>query len=444
MLDHTITDLKTNGQAAPVPAGDPGRAPRIDHEHEMTVDLPPISTTGIVVITVALLLLFGSLFALGWIPHTRRLARADADAAEAVSAKTTVDVITPKTSAKVIDLNLPADVRPFQSTAVYARTSGYLKPLPPGIDIGARIKTGQLMAEITAPEVDADLEQARATFDQAKVAVTQATQDMEFNKATFERYQGFASTGGLTVQQLDERRQAYNTSSTALREAQASQAAAAAAVKRLEELQGFQRVTSPYDAVITSRQYNAGALISVSNNGPGQALFEIAETDTLRVFVNVPQSYATDIATGREASLTVNNFPGEQFTGNVARTAESIDLSTRTLRVEVDVPNENNRLLPGMYGRVKFHLERERPALIVPTGTLVFGPEGMRVALVENGRVRFQPVTLGRDFGAEVEVASGLSADAQVIMNPSESLLDGAEVSPRAPEPAKNGQEPRR
>lgn len=441
--DNDKTDPAANGDttAAAERITSDRPAPRHD-EHAMPIDLQPISGRGMAVIGLTLALLLGSLFVLGWVPHQRRLAQADTDAATAVSAKPVVDIITPKVADKVIDLNLPADVRAYQATAVYARSSGYLKPLPAGIDIGARVKAGQLMAEIAAPEVDADLDQARATLEQTKVSVVHATEDMEFNKATFERYQGFAATGGLTTQQLDERRQQYNTSSTALREAEASRAAAAAAVKRLEELKGYQQITAPYDGVITSRKYDAGALISISSNGPGQEMFQIAQTSTLRVFVNVPQSSATDIVTGREASLSVSNFPAELFTGTVARTAESIDPATRTLRVEIDVPNEGGRLLPGMYGQVRFHLVREHPSVVVPTGALVFSSEGMRVATAENGRIKFHPVTLGRDFGTEAEVVAGLAADAQVVMNPGEGLQDGTEVTPRAPQPAKPGQTP--
>jgi multidrug efflux pump subunit AcrA (membrane-fusion protein) len=253
-----------NGQPVEGPGTDGnGRAAHAD-EHVAAVDLPPVSGRAVVLIVAVVLVLFAALFLLGWMPHSRRQAEARADAAEAADARPVVNVTRPKSSDAAQELVLPGDVRADQSTAVFARTSGYLKPLPEGIDIGARVKAGHVIAEISAPEVDAELEQAKATLEQANVTVGRATNEFNFNKATFERYQGLSQTGGVTAQQLDERRSQLNIATSSLKAAQANVSAATAAVKKLAELQGFQKVVAPFDGTITTRNYDAGALVSAT------------------------------------------------------------------------------------------------------------------------------------------------------------------------------------
>lgn len=435
---HTKPDGHSNGEALAVDehAGDRASrsraAPHDDHG-AIPTDLPQVGALGVVLIAVVVLALFGGLFLLGWMPHKKQQAEARQEAKEAAETRPIVDVTRPRQSNAAVDLVLPGNVEANQATAIYARTNGYLKPLPPGIDIGAQVKAGQLIAEISAPEVDAELEQSKASLEQANVNVGRATNEYNFNKGTFERYEGLSKTGGVTQQQLDEKRAAFNIATSSLKAAQASVLAATAAVKRLTEMQGFQKVTAPFDGVITARNYDAGALISATTTGAGKELFRVEQVDTLRVSVSVPQGYATDVKPGQDADLLVRNYPGQAFKGKVARTAGAIDVGTRTLKVEVDVPNADHKLLKGMYAQVRFKIPRARPALLLPTSAFVFGTEGMRVTVLEGDKVHYRKVVVGRDFGSEAEVASGVSAEDQVVTNPGEHLIDGMEVAVNQP-----------
>lgn len=430
----------TNGQ--PPTDGRPtdgdGRADRAAHggdggEHPIPADLPPVGRGAILVIGLVVLVLFAGLFLLGWGPHSRRQAEAAADAREAAGAKPVVTVVAPKRTTAPVELELPADVQALQSTALFARTNGYLRTL--SADLGDDVKAGQVLAEIAAPEVDAELEQSRAALQQAQVTVGRATNEFNFNRSTFDRYAGLSQTGGVTQQQLDERRSAFNIATSSLKAAQANVAAAEAQVKRLTELQGFQRVVAPFDGTVTARNYDVGALISSAAATPGRELFRLDRTDTLRVFASVPQGYAGVVRKGTEAELLVRNAGGRPVKGAVARTSGAIDPATRTLRVEVHVPNADRRLLPGAWGQVRFTIRPDEPSLVVPTSALVFGADGMRVAVVDaDGKtVRFRRVTIGRDFGTEAEVTTGLSAGEPVVVNPGDRLVDGVEVEVAKP-----------
>ena len=398
-----------------------------DDEHVIPDDLPKVSGGAVVVIAVVVLVLFGGLFLLGWIPHRHRLAEAAADAKEAVEARPIVDLITPKRSDPTVDLMLPADVQAYQQTSLFARTSGYLKPLSAGIDIGAEVKAGQVMAEISAPEVDAELEQAKASLQQASVTVERAKKENAFAKGTYDRYTGLSKTGGVTEQQLEEKRVAWSISESSLKAASSNVAVADAAVKRLSATQAFQQIVAPFDGVITARNFDSGALISATG---AREMFRLAQNDKLRVFVNVPQTYATDVRNGQEAELYVRNAPGKAFKGIVARSSEAIDPNTRTMRTEVDIPNGDRWLKPGMWGQVRFKIHQTQPPVVVPTSALIFGSDGMKVATVEAGdKVKFKKVVVGRDFGSEAEVASGLDGTERVVSNPGDRLADGVEVA---------------
>jgi RND family efflux transporter MFP subunit len=424
---------EANGHAAPANRGG-GHA----DEHQIPVDLPEISRGGAVMIGVAILVLFGALFLVGWLPHSKQQAEAKQDAEDQLNAKPVVDVVTPKKSDPTIDLLLPADVQAFQATSIFARTNGYLKPLPPGIDIGAKVTAGQLLAEISAPEVDAELEQAKAALEQAQVNVGRSTNEFNLRNSTYERYTGLSKTGGVTQQQIDEKRADYNIASSNLKAAKASVLAAEANVKRLTEMQGFQRIIAPFDGTISKRNFDAGALISVSGSAPGHELFQIVETDKLRVFVNVPQTYATEVKDDQPADLLVRNYPGKPFAGTVARSTGVIDPATRTLRVEVDMPNPAGKLFPNMWGQVRFKIHQKSPPVVLPTSALVFSPDGMKVATVAAGdKIAFKHVTVGRDFGTEAEITEGLADTDRVVTNPGERLANGVEVKVIAAKEAK-------
>jgi RND family efflux transporter MFP subunit len=425
------------------------------HEEHIPVDLPPVSRSAVVVIVIVLVVLFGGLFALGWFPHTAKLNEARAEAAEAASDKPVVDATKLQRSPAKFELTLPGNVDAYQTTAVFARTSGYLDPLPPGIDIGAEVQKGDVIATITAPEVDADLAQAKATVEQAVVTMGRAKNEYEYNKGTYDRYTGLKQTGGVTEQQIAEKRAALNIAESSLKASVATKAAADAALQRLQALKGFQTVTAPFDGVITSRNYDSGALISATPGGSGRELFRLTEVDRLRVFIDVPQSYATEVRPGQEAYLKVRNYPGRVFKGIVARTAGAIDQNTRTMRVEVDVDNRRpdekwdlaigtagrallrpifqaafkRDLYPGMFTQVTFEIARGEPPLMIPTSALIFGADGSRVAIVDSqNKVHFKTVVIGRDYGSEAEIASGLNGDERVVKNPGERLVEGIEV----------------
>jgi RND family efflux transporter MFP subunit len=337
-----------------------------------------------------------------------------------------VDVIAPKVGKTEDVLMLPADIRPNQMTAIFARASGYLKPLPAGIDIGAHVEAGQVIAEIAAPDVDAQLEQSKAALQQATVASVRAEQEYALNQSTLTRYEEALKNKAVSEQDVEERRTQQSVGQSALMEAKANVVALDAAVKRLVELQGFQKVAAPFSGVLTFRGYDTGALISPGDS-TGKELFRLEQSDVLRASANVPQSFATDVKIGQVAEILVRNYPEREFPGTIARSAGSVDPATRTMRVEVDVANKDAVLLPGMYGQIRFHIHRDRPALTLPTSALVFGAEGVRIVVIENGHAKYRTVTLGRDLGVEVEVVAGLAAADAVINNPG-PLVDGAAV----------------
>lgn len=414
-------------------AARPSPAPADEHAdgHAIPTDLPRIPWWGVSIIVIVLLVMLAGLFLLGWIPHQRKLAAAQEAASAAASSVPVVEVVKPRAAPGEEKVSLPGDAKANQMTAVYARTDGYLKTLPPGIDIGATVAAGQLIAEIAAPEVDAQLEQARASLEQSRAAVKRAEEEHTLAATTLRRYEDPGLGNAIAKQDVDTRRSQEGVAAAALSEARINVKVAEAAVKRLEDLQGFTRVLAPFAGVITARNYDAGALITASDTN--KPLFVIEQVDVLRVAVSVPQAYSSDIRVGQAGEFVVANMPGKVFAGTVARTSGSLDPATRTLRVDVDVPNPDRALMPGAYGQVRLVVHRARPALILPTSAMVFGPAGMTIAVLENGVAKTRVVTLGRDFGAEAEVLTGLAASDVVINNPG-LIADGTRVEVKAAE----------
>jgi RND family efflux transporter MFP subunit len=420
-------DAPSDGQVmAPRPSG-PAHA-----EEHAQADLPRISPLAIISILVVIAILFAGLFFAGWVPHTRRLAAAREEADRAVSEAPVVEVVSPRQAAPEESLVLPADLFANQMTAIYARVSGYLDPLPSGIDIGAKVTKDQVIATISVPELDAQLTQARASAEQARAAVKRAEEEHNLAQTTLRRFEDPSLGNAISQQDLDVKRSQERTMAAALSEARINVSVAEAAVKRLEDLTAFKTITAPFDGVITARGFDAGALISSTDTTTNKALFVIQQIDPIRARVNVPQGYAGDTRTGQPASIQVSNFPGRAFPGTIARTTSAIDPATRTLRIEIDVPNPAGDLVPGMYAQAKIRITRERPSLIIPTSSLVLGSKGERVARIADGKLRHVSVTLGRDYGAEVEVLDGLSTTDQVVKNPG-TIPDGTVVAVRKP-----------
>lgn len=421
---HTLP-APSEHPALPAPPHDASQG---GHDAAPELNLEPLGTFKVILMTAAFVLLFLALFVLGWLPNRQREKVIQAEAAKARDAMPVVDVSTPKRQKELPSLVLPGDVRAFQSTYIYPRANGYLKSLR--VDIGDRVKAGQLLAEIDSPELGAQLAAAQATLEQAKAAEGRAKDDFELAESTLARYEGFAKTGGITQQQLDERRATQTQAKSSLVGAQATVRADEANVQQLTSLLGYTKVYAPFDGRITTRNYDVGALLSSTNTGEGRELFQIQDIDTLRVFVNVPQTYSNLIKVGASAQFVLRNRPDEPYQGTIARTSNSIDPVTRTLRVEADFANTDGLLLPGTYGQVKYDLvQGAQPPFVVPTSALVFGSEGMRVAVVDAGdKIRMQPVTLGKDFGTEVEVTQGLTGNERVVANPGERTTDGLVV----------------
>lgn len=332
-----------------------------------------------------------------------------------------VVVVKPKASAPGQELVLPANVQAFMDSPIYARTNGYLKHWY--ADIGARVKKGQLLAEIDTPEVDQQLSQARADLATAEA-------NLKLSQITAERYQGLLKTDSVSQQDSDNATGDYSAKKAVVDSAQAN-------VKRLQELQSFEKVYAPFNGVITARNTDVGYLIDSGASGGSKAeLFHIASPDRLRVYVNVPQVYSPVAKPGLKADLVLQEYPGRRFPGTLVRTADAIDQSTRTLLVEIDVNNPTGELLSGAYAEVHIKLPGNVSSFIIPVNTMLFRSEGLRVAQVKNGVADLIPITLGRDYGNEVEVLSGLNGDEQLIINPSDSILSGQQVrivQPNAP-----------
>lgn len=326
----------------------------------------------------------------------------------------TVAVVQPKRSAPAQEIVLPANVQAFADAPIYARTNGYLKRWY--VDIGSRVKEGQLLAEIDTPEVNQQLRQSRADL-----ATSQA--NLNLSKITADRYEGLLKTDSVSKQESDNAAGDYAAKQAALQSAQAN-------VKRLEELQSFQRIYAPFSGVITARNTDIGALInSGSTGGNGNELFHIAQPDKLRVYVSVPQIYSQAAKPGLNADLTLAEFPGRRFQGKLVRTANAIDPTSRTLLVEIAVDNPTRQLFTGSYAEVHFQLPTPASSLILPVNTLLFRSEGLRVAIVGPGqKVELKAITLGHDFGSEVEVVAGLEGNENVIVNPPDSVIDGETV----------------
>jgi len=284
------------------------------------------------------------------------------------------------------------------------------------------------LAEIETPEVDQQLDQARADLKTAQANLATA-------KITADRWQSLLKTNSVSQQETDQFVGSYHAM-------QATVDANAANVRRLEELQSFEKIYVPFDGVITARRTDIGALINAGASGPAQELFRLAAIDTLRVYVAVPQVYAQAVRPGATAALTLDEFPGQSFSGTIARDSNSIDQASRTLLVEVDVENRDGQLLPGAYVRVHLKLPKEIRSVTVPANTLLFRAEGLRVGVVRDGQVELVPITTGRDYGSTVEVVSGLQSTDQVIANPADSLISGTPVRIKAQQNTQSNPQP--
>jgi RND family efflux transporter MFP subunit len=332
----------------------------------------------------------------------------------------TVSVTHPTVSGTASEIALPGDTQAFDDTPIYARTSGYLKEW--FVDIGQHVTKGELMATIETPELDEQLQVARADLKSSQA-------DLSLADTTSKRYQNLLKLNSVSQQETD-----VAVSSAAAKRAAVE--AAQANVRRLAQLQSFEKIYAPYSGIVTQRKTDIGDLInsgSSSTSNTAKELFHIASVNQLRVFVAVPEVYAPDIHNGDTATLTLDEYPGRIFDGTVTRNSGSIDSSSRTLNVEVDVNNRDSKLLPGAYVFVHFKIPTQSRGLSIPANTLIFRAEGLQVGIVRNGHVHLERVTIGRDSGISVEISAGLSPNDQIILDPSDSLSEGQPVTIGSP-----------
>ncbi len=325
----------------------------------------------------------------------------------------TVAVIHASVESADEDLVLPGAMQAYVESPIYARTNGYLKKWYH--DIGSRVAKGEILADIDTPEVDQQLSQARADLNTAQA-------NANLSKITAIRYQELIKTDGVSKQEVDNAVGDLEAKVAIVKSAEAN-------LRRLEELESFKHIYAAFSGVITRRTVDTGTLINAGNGGASQELFVLAQTDPIRVYVSVPEAYASSIRSGLGAFLELTQYPGQKFQGKVVRTAESIDPGTRTLLTEVDVPNRNGALLPGGYAQAHLQVKVTGARLAVPVNALLFRSEGLRAVVIDaNHRTHLRAITVGRDYGTSLEVLQGLDVNDWIVLNPADSLDDGQEV----------------
>jgi len=356
----------------------------------------------------------GILIVLGAILILQRRAQYQALANDTeLAAVPTVAVIHPDVESGDEDLVLPGTLQAYVESPIYARTNGYLKKWY--YDIGSSVKKGDLLADIDTPEVDQQLSQSRADLNTAQA-------NAQLSDITAARYSELLKTDGVSKQEVDNALGDLAAKRATVQSAEAN-------MRRLEDLESFKRIYAPFSGVLTQRNVDIGTLINAGNGGTSQQLFYLAQTDPIRVYVNVPEAYAPAIHPGIGAYLELTQFPGQKFQGKVVRSANAIDLATRTLLTEVDVPNASGLLLPGGYAQVHLNVKVKGERLQVPVNSLLFRSEGLRAVVVDaNHHAHLQTLTIGRDYGVTLEVLNGLKASDWIVLNPPDSLNDGEQV----------------
>ena len=398
---------------------------------------PRARTIGLILVGIVLILIVG--FGVGWLPRQRREKAVDADASAVAAAAPVVNTTRARLSDPFNVIDLPGSIQPVTEAPVLARADGYLKRRL--ADIGDRVAAGAALAEIEAPELDQQVQQARAAVLQARAAVEQTRASLEqgranqaLSKITAGRWANLLARGAVSRQENDTYQAQFNAQTAnvhALEKtvlaSESNVTAVEANLARLEQMQSYKTVRAPFAGVITLRNVDTGALI-----GAGQTLlFRIARTDVLRAFINVPQSYSELVRPGAKAEVTVNQLPGRVFPGRVARTANALDAASRTLLAELQIPNPGGVLMPGMYAQVRLEMTRAARPVLASGDTVVIRPDGPQVAVVRDGMVHFQKIRIGRDFGHEIEVLSGLADGDLLVVNPGDDVREGVRVEAR-------------
>src|SRR6202158_3830216 len=350
---------------------------------------------------------------LGWGIWSRVRARTALSVETAQVSRLAVSVVSPKQTSPAQEIILPGNVQPFITSPIYARTNGYLRKWY--FDIGAHVKKGQLLAVIETPEVDQQLEQSLSNLNTAKANLALA-------EITKNRYQGLLKTNAVSQQDADNATGTYNANKAIVEANQAN-------VKQLQALQSFEKIYARFGGVVTARNTDIGDLInSGSGGGVKTDLFHIAQPGKLRVYVNVPEEYSQGVKVGMTADLSLAEFPGRRFRGKLVRTADAINVTTRTLLIEIDVANPTGEMLTGSYAEVHLKIPTQASTYLLPVNTLIYRSEGLQVGVVNDGKVVLTSITPGHDFGNQIEIVSGLKATDQVIINPPDSVVSGQQV----------------
>jgi RND family efflux transporter MFP subunit len=385
-----------------------------------------------------------ALVAAGALPRWARQRAALAAVRQSPVTHPSVTLVHPQLGEPTSTLLLPGNIEPLYNSALYARTEGYVERR--NVDIGSKVKAGQVLAVISSPEVDQQLLQARATLaqseaslQQAEAALEQAKANAELARLTKDRNVPLGAQGAISQQAVDQAVQAYSARAADVAAAGANIGAAhanitanRANVARLEQLRGFEQVVAPFDGVITERNIERGDLVTPGSATGGKPLFSVAQSGTLRIQVDVPQSQAINIHQGQKATITVKERLGREYIGTVVRSADSLDSAARTMLTEIQIDNRDGSLLPGMYAQIRFTLSEQHRSVIIPTSSLIVDNSGMRVAKVQDGRtLHFVPVVIGRDMGTQVEVLSGINASDALVSSPSDLLHEGQIVEVR-------------
>ena len=456
-MSQTNTELPT----APLPVQTPPPAP--PHPHH-------ISAGKVFLVILLLAIIVAAVGVAGYFPRRAREQAANAAASEQRSAVPVVTAAKVRRAADDTELTLPGNLSPLTETSIYARASGYVRKRY--VDIGDRVREGQLMAEIDAPDLDLQVAQSRAAlaqakqqFTQAQAALVQAESQRDLAKVTADRYNNLVTKGAVARQDADTQQSNFKSSDALVAAQDASVHAseenvrqAQANLDRILSLQDFKSVKAPFAGIVTARNIDTGALISSTGAGQGASpmsasgtasangneMFRVAQIGTIRILVSVPQTSAPGISIGMPVTVMVNEYPSRVFTGKVTRTTNSIDPTSRTLLVEVQVPNADGKLLPGMYTLARFKNHRDRPPLLVPGDSLIAANTGLQVAVLTDApdgskRIHLQTIALGRDYGAETEVISGLEGDETVVVNPGDEVREGALVKAELAAGPQNG-----
>jgi len=420
--EKQVPRAEAGGDQQPTPQGSYDRPPQ-----------RPGGTGHGVVIAVLVVIIVAGVVVMGVVPRLRAKAALRTETRDL--AIPTVVVIHPKRGDPQQEIVLPGNMQAFEDAPIYARTNGYLKKWY--VDIGGHVKTGQLLADIDTPEVDQQLQVARAELNTAQA-------NLNLSKITADRFDGLKNTDSVSKQDVDNAHGDFEAKKATVASAQSN-------VRRLEETLAFNKIYAPFDGIITARNTDVGQLIDSGSGGAAKEMFHIQSTRVLRVYINVPQQYSQAAKPGLTADLTLAEFPGRKFKGQLVRTANAIDQASRTLLVEVDVNNTTGELLPGGYTEVHLKLPETVPTFILPVNTLIFRSQGLQIATVQDGKASLAPIVLGRDFGSEVEVVSGLSGQESVMVNPPDSLVEGEQVQiaqnqeqtgqPQAAQPQSNQQQ---